>query len=118
SMTVTDTNSYTVSYIYDKNNRLISENNSQTGLTIYTYDNNGNQIAKGSDTFEYDGFNQMILSDVGGVESTYAYDGLGLRNSKIVDGSTTVHLWDGNQIVSEMDGLGNITDRYIRGINL
>ena len=48
-MTVSGKESYTVSYTYDANNRLLTEQKTQgllTDLTTYTYDANGNLLSK------------------------------------------------------------------------
>src|SRR3989339_1756212 len=132
--------------IYDKNNRLINEvkvNNEITETTKYFYDNNGNQIYKGTDIIapddgsdasigmsvvgtntesssvynEYDGLNQLISTAVHDKVVLYSYDSDGLRASKSVNGSKTDYIWDGQNIVSEINN-GTLTNKYIRGINL
>ena len=52
------------------------------------------------------------------MEAEYFYNSDGLRISKKVNGNTTNHVWDGDQMVLETDGAGNVTNKYIRGINL
>ena len=52
-----------------------------------------------------------------GVEVTYAYKPDGLRLSKITNGVTTTHVWDGQNIVAELDG-ESVSAIYLRGINL
>src|SRR3989339_369676 len=133
-------------YEYDKNNRLINEvkvNNEITETTKYFYDNNGNQIYKGTDIIapddgsdesigmsvvgtsaesssvynEYDGLNQRISTAVHDKVVLYSYDSDGLRVSKSVNGSKTDYIWDGQNIVAEINN-GTLTNKYIRGINL
>src|SRR3989339_399289 len=133
-------------YEYDKNNRLINEvkvNNEITETTKYFYDNNGNQIYKGTDIIapddgsdasigmsvvgtntesssvynEYDGLNQLISTAVHDKVVLYSYDSDGLRASKSVNGSKTDYIWDGQNIVAEINN-GTLTNKYIRGINL
>src|SRR3989339_1286243 len=133
-------------YEYDKNNRLINEvkvNNEITETTKYFYDNNGNQIYKGIDIIapddgsdasigmsvvgtntesssvynEYDGLNQLISTAVHDKVVLYSYDSDGLRASKSVNGSKTDYIWDGQNIVAEINN-GTLTNKYIRGINL
>lgn len=117
-----------------------------TQKTTYGYDDNGNQISSSTETIQpavagqqegfgasvsgqsadsskatinqYDGFNQLIGTTVGDKTVTYTYDGDGLRGSKTVNGATTDHVWDGDQIALETDGFGNVTNKYLRGINL
>jgi len=49
---------------------------------------------------------------------SYTYNWDGLRASKTVNGVTTNHIWDGDQMVLETDAAGNVTNKYVRGINL
>ncbi|MFZ5353381.1 MAG: RHS repeat-associated core domain-containing protein, partial [Bacillota bacterium] len=137
-----------VVYNYDKNNRLLLETKTEGEIkkvTKYTYDNNGNQIFKAVETIkpvnsqdvanhtvsvsgqggnniveinEYDGFNQLIKSTTGSMTIVYTYKSDGLRASKSVNGNTTVHIWDGDQIALELDEAGNEKGKYVRGINL
>ncbi len=117
-----------------------------TEITYYSYDDNGNQIYKSTGTLKpvnaadvesisisvsgespdnsnvtisrYDGFNQLINSTVGDKNVSYDYNADGLRISKTVNGAVTQHIWDGDQIALELDGSGNVTNKYVRGINL
>ena len=126
-----------------RENRITGE---LTQKTTYSYDYNGNQICSATETTQpavagqqesftvsvpgqssdssnvtinqYDGFNQLIETIVGDKTITYTYDGDGLRGSKTVNGTTTNHVLDGDQIVLETDGSGALKARYIRGINL
>lgn len=41
-----------------------------------------------------------------------------MSSTKSVNEIITKHVWDGDQISIELNGIGNITDKYIRGINL
>lgn len=134
------------SYEYDKNNRLLTEtkNTSEqtTGITRYCYNNNGNTLYKALETIsstseatstleatvsdeagevtinEYDGFNQLVKTETGNMTAEYAYNADGLRTSKTVNGVKTNHIWDGDQIALETDDSGNVTNKYVRGINL
>ncbi len=142
------TGTTTTRYIYDKNNRLIKEEkvaNSITDTTCYYYDNNGNQTFKTSEiirpvsmddkasykayvmgetedslaeAYEYDGLNRLSKAIVSDMTISYTYNGNGLRTSKTVNGITTAHVWDGDQMVLELDETGNVSSKYIRGINL
>jgi YD repeat-containing protein len=124
-----DIEQYTVEYEYDANNRLLIERNIpfEAGPmfeTEYEYDPNGNQISKqiiGTNDLEtrtYDVFNRLRGVNSGSVNATYIYRPDGLRLSKTAAGQTTTHIWDGGNIVAELDGSGLITSRYVRGINL
>ena len=146
--TASPTGTTTTRYIYDKNNRLINEKkiaNDITDMTYYYYDNNGNQTFKTSEiirpvsmddkasykayvmgetednlaeAYEYDGLNRLSKAIVSDMTINYTYNGNGLRTSKTVNGITTTHIWDGDQMVLELDGTGNVSSKYIRGINL
>ncbi len=143
----TTTTGYT-GYEYDLNNRLLRETGitgDNTTITTYTYDNNGNQLCKaletekpsdpedtetitaaisgeggeGNETLnEYDGFDQLIKVTSGDMAAGYTYNGASLRNTKTVAGVTTSQIWDGQNIVLEFDGAGEVINKYLRGINL
>lgn len=118
TLTVTGSSPYSIDYVYDANNMLKYETKKVNGSgsrTTYYYDDNGNQILKGTSTYKYDGFNQLI--GVNNDNIKYAYNGDGLRISKTVGGVTTNHLWDGTQIVADVNGT-NVTARYVRGTNI
>jgi len=80
---------------------------------------------------EYNGFDQLIKTYKDGVEVDYIYKPDGLRLSKTVDGVKATHVWDGGytqtpnnggmvsaNIVMELDGNGNVIDKYVYGIGL
>ncbi|WP_133051146.1 RHS repeat-associated core domain-containing protein, partial [Ruminiclostridium hungatei] len=67
---------------------------------------------------EYNGLNQLVKVTEGSNTYSYTYNWDGLRASKTVNGVTTNHIWDGDQMVLEIDGAGNVSNKYIRGINL
>ena len=134
---------YTTEYEYDKNNRLIgsykySENNYGDETSVeYEYDANGNLLFKGigitddatnepkdaylngsvdyGTSYIYNTRGQMtgVLTDSKTI--SYAYDPIGRRSSKTVNGQTTNHYWDGSDIVRET-GTNNAV--YYKGINL
>ena len=52
------------------------------GSTSYSYDNNGNVTARGSDSFSWEHENRLVSATIGGVTTTYAYNGDGLRMSR------------------------------------
>ncbi len=148
--TKTTTEGTAIAYTYDKNNRLLTETKviegtteNEIAVTLYEYDNNGNQVKKITDTKayenqsesfdvyvagktensiitsnEYDGFNQLTKTTDETQTITYKYNGDGLRTRKTTNGNITNHIWDGSNIVIETDGAGNITKKYLRGINL
>jgi len=68
----------------------------------------------------YDGFNRLATSEVDRngttTNASYTYNGMGLRQSKTVNGVTTGHIWDGSNIVSDITGGQSTT--YVRGLSL
>ena len=106
-----------LAYTYDAENRLAS-----AGPTTFTYDYNGNMLTKGSDTFAYDPANRLTSSTIGGVSSTYRYDGTGNRLERVAGGVTTRFVQDTNRtlpnVLAETDGSGSITAYYVYGLGL
>ncbi len=81
---------------FDSNNRLNS--------TIWSYDASGNQLTTGSGSYvnTYDAENRMKSSAIGGVTTTYNYDGDGHRVQKSRSGVTTTYVYDaGWQLAAE-----------------
>ena len=119
------TTSYTTTYTYDANNRLISEVSNKSGntvLTSYTYDDNGNlesQLDVDSSAavhHSYNGFNQLVSSVTGEGTITYTYNAQGIRTSRTIGLTTTHYLLDGGNVIGEVEG--DETYTYVRGINL
>jgi YD repeat-containing protein len=54
----------------------------------YSYDDNGNLTARGSDSFAWDHENRMTSATVGGTTTTFAYNADGLRDSRTTGGNT------------------------------
>jgi len=74
----------------------------------FQYDANGNLLADGARTFEWDAENRMTAIDVGTHRSEFGYDGLGRRvliTEKDNGAVTSSHhyLWIGDQMVEETD---------------
>ena len=125
-MTVTGTENYSVSYTYDLNNRLTKETKAYSDITLeslYTYDNNGNQVSKteGSNVYTniYNGFGQLTSSSKNSETiGAYSYKPDGLRMSKTVDGETTQFVWNGSDLFAELNVDGEIVNRYVYGTDL
>jgi RHS repeat-associated protein len=108
------------SYVYDANNRMTREITDGI-VTDYTHDNNGNQRgASGGNNFTntHNARNQLTSTVRSGVTSSYTYLSNGYRYSKIVGSTTTRHMWDGANIVHDLNGSGVVTDSYLHGIEL
>lgn len=70
------------------------------GANAYTYDNNGNTLTQGANTYGWDYENRMT-SIAGPATATYRYDYQGRRTSKTVAGVTTTYLYNGMNLIAE-----------------
>jgi RHS repeat-associated protein len=107
-----DENETTVEYQYDVANQLTS-----VDAVSYAYDENGNQIESGSDTFEWDHENRLTDTDINSVTGSYDYNGDGLRGSRTLGASTVSFVWDvGSSLPSVLqDSDGNT---FVYGLDL
>lgn len=98
--------------------------NQYAGLTVgaqtipFTYDANGNLTSDGSRTFAYDFRNRMttITGPGGNVIASYTYDAFSRRVGKIVNGQQSYHVWVGSRLIEDCDNNGQVTWRYIYGV--
>jgi RHS repeat-associated protein len=114
------------SYTYDLvGNRLSSLNvspynyNSSNELTStpsgsYTYDANGNTLSDPSGkSYSWDFENRLTQAVVPGTGTTiFKYDPFGRRIQKSGPLGTTNYLYDGENIIEEIDSAGNLLSRY------
>ncbi len=134
-------------YKYNKNEELLRTNTLNTdtninAVTLYKNDKNGNQLAvvnrQEADTkeyfdldvslgdnrlnenvvYHYNAENQLEEAITGKNKVQYEYDASGLRTKKTVNGKETIYVWDGDQIVLELNAKGKVKRRYIRGNDL
>lgn len=84
--------------------------------TTLTYDANGNLTSDGTKTYLWDARNRLIGIS-GGATATFAYDPLGRRASKTINGLNTGFIFDGNDIVAETGG-GAVGATYLRSLNI
>jgi YD repeat-containing protein len=113
TMTVTGGESYVTTYQYDKNNRLVYEICNGNGINkvmLYDYDNNGNLTKKHNhsglsvESYKYNAFNQLTETKKDDeIPTTYKYRPDGLRLYKMVNGDMTRHIWDGSNIIFDME---------------
>jgi RHS repeat-associated protein len=102
------------SYSYQAFNRPVSANG-----TSFGYDSNGNQIAKtdasGTWIYTWDYENRLTqASQSGGVRVNYTYDALGRRVQRIsTSNGTTKFVYDGPDVVRDLDGSGNAIADYL-----
>jgi RHS repeat-associated protein len=92
-------NSTTSYYVYDPADQLqctrsTSPDTCTGGVTSFGYDLNGNQTAKGNDSFQWDRENRLTSATVNSATTTYSYNGDGLRVARTSAGVTTYYTWD------------------------
>jgi RHS repeat-associated protein len=92
------------------------------GNITYTYDADGNLIAKGNDTtYTYNDENRLVEVVTPDGTWEYEYDALGNRTATIHNGVRTEYLVDPTglgDVIAEYDSNGNLTARYIHGLGL
>jgi len=95
-------NAYT--YFHNGSNPLNGQRLQSDGTSTWTYDDAGNTLTQQSSSlslgFEYDVENRTSAIS-GSVAAAYAYDYQGRRTSKTVGGVTTTYLYDGLNLVAE-----------------
>lgn len=104
-------------YNYNTSNELTS-----TPSGNYTYDNNGSRKSDPSGaqySWDYENrLTQVILAGTGGTV-TFKYDPFGRRAQKAFTQNgittTTNYLYDGDDLLEELDGSGNVLSRYTQG---
>jgi RHS repeat-associated protein len=120
--------SRTVTYNYDAlgNRTSVVDNGNSTSYSInnlnqytsvagtnLTYDTRGNLTGDGVWTFGYDYENHLVSAAKSGMTVNYAYDALGRRISKTVNGTTTRYVYSGDNLVEERDGSGAPLAKYV-----
>ncbi|HZJ63349.1 MAG TPA: RHS repeat-associated core domain-containing protein [Kofleriaceae bacterium] len=85
---------------YDTNNRLLT-----WGGQTYAYDDNGNLLSDGTSAYSWDERNQLrsIQREANEIAS-FQYDSQGRRTGKTIGSVTTGFLYDGEDIVQELQG--------------
>ena len=108
-------------FTYNNRDQLIELNDSEAGLTIYTFDESGNRTSKTHGgiltQYFYSPRNRMIEinSDSGGGPqdvATYRYDHNGLRVEKTTGGNSKRYIHDDTAMMAETNVLGNTLARY------
>ena len=84
------------------------------GPATFAYDANGNLKSDGSTTFTYDAENRLVKAE-GAKTATLSYDPLGRLWQVTGSGSTTRFFYDGDRLISETDGSGNLLRAYAHG---
>ncbi len=133
---VTQANNTTESYAYDAvGNRTASlgvslyTTNASNELTAtsnasYTYDSNGNTLAKtvGSNTTTYawdyeNRLTSVTLPGTGGTV-TFKYDPFGRRIEKTTSSATSIYAFDDDNLIEEVNSSGTVVARYSQGQNV
>ncbi len=80
--------------------------NQQTafGSQTLSYDLNGNLTSDGTNTYVWNGRDQLVSMTGPGLTASFQYDAFGNRISKTVNGNTTAYLYDGPNMVQEQSG--------------
>jgi RHS repeat-associated protein len=99
-------------YTYNASNELTA-----TPSGSYGYDNNGSTLTDASGkSYTWDFENRMVSAAVPGTGTvTFKYDPLGRRIQKSSPLGTTNYLYDGINLIEELDSAGNVLARYTHG---
>jgi RHS repeat-associated protein len=84
---------------YNANNQLTS----RAGAT-YSYDDDGNLTGDGTSTYSWNARGQLTGLTRTGLTASFAYDPVGRRTSKTINGSATGYLHDGANSTQELSG--------------
>ncbi len=74
------------------------------GSASVSYDANGNMLSDGTNTYTWDGRNQLSTFTKSRTTNRFQYDAYGRRIQKTVGGATTSFLYDGANPVQELSG--------------
>lgn len=94
------------------------------GAQALSYDQNGNLVGDGTQIYVWNARDQLIqIKDKSGIEiAHFTYDALGRRQSKTVRGASLGYVYDGINIVQELNGLagnnsnaGTVKAGYVSG---
>lgn len=111
--TTAEVNGATISYT---SNEMHEYTTIESGGTINLgYDENGNLIDDGINTYTYDYENRLIAVNDGST-ATYLYDALGRRIQKTVGTEVTQYFYDDLQVIEERNGSNAVLATYVYGI--
>jgi YD repeat-containing protein len=80
----------------------------------YTFDDNGNLLSDGVNTYVYDSANRLVSVSGQSTVTSYTYNGLGDRLSQTVNGMTTNYTLDLNTGLTQV--LDDGTNSYLYGL--
>jgi RHS repeat-associated protein len=108
------TQSGSTSYAYDIADRLTSVN----GVS-YTWDNNGSLLNDGVRSYTYDAAQRLVAASSPYGNTSFSYNGDGVRVGMTVNGVTTAFTPDVNSpLPVVLEGHGTATTRYLYGLDL
>ena len=111
---------------YNQANQMITFTPSTGSVKNMTYDENGNMTSVtnscGTTTYDWDARNRLVgidgyKPDCTPLTASFEYDALGRRIEKTINGRTIQHLYDGLDIVQEIEN-GVVSVNYIRTLNI
>jgi RHS repeat-associated protein len=106
----------TRAYSYNELNQLTEDDEYE-----YEYDLDGNMVSRvdrstgDSTKYTWDIENRLIRVDKPGVVAEHSYGPFGRRLAKTVNGTTTEFRYDGEDLILEMDGDGNVAGSWTFG---
>lgn len=108
------------SYTYNNVNRLQTMVSSITGSSSFTYDDNGNTLSDGVNTYTWDKHDRL-KNVAGALNASYEYDGNGDRRKSTVNGTTKRFVLDVlglSKVLLETDNSNNAQNYYVYGLGL
>jgi RHS repeat-associated protein len=87
--------------------------------TSFSFDADGNLTNDGTNTYSWNGRNQLT-SISGGSSASFVYDGVGRRQTKRINGAATQFLYDGANLLQELDGVTPpaVTTNFLDGLSI
>ncbi len=102
--------------LYNEANRLLEDSE-----YLYTYDSNGNMLSRSNKatgamtTYTYNSEDQLIGVVTPTQTISYKYDALSRRIEKNIGGTITRYIYDGEDIIQELDDNNQVTATYTHG---
>ena len=103
----------TTTYIANELNQY-----SKVGNVAYAYDGNGNLTGDGTNNYAYDYENRMVQAKAAADTVTFAYDAFGRRTKKSNSAGAVSYFYDGDQVIAEYDGSGNLLRKFVYGTGI
>jgi RHS repeat-associated protein len=99
--------------VYDDADRLTS-----LGGTAFSYDDEGNLTGDGATAYAWNARGQLASLSRTGISAAFTYDGLGRRTGRTVNGALTRYLYDGDNVVQELNGSGPTANMITGGTDV